>query len=256
MTRRDATRANRADDERGLTLPELVVAVVLMGLVFSGIATALVQGLSIPMEGRARSMAATNRTVAITTLSDDIANATKVETLKDGTAIEEEYRVDSKCTSSTTPERLFRLTDGDDVTIEYRLQYSAYRSDTSAVELQRDVDAEDKWETMIAGYCRLSPEPDVVLDVLTITSGADEGASEIIPADPDDPLSEEKVLTPFYINRRLRAEFKFRDTPEDQPTLVNIEAAPRTDCRSKDVPRGYLDPELPACEHVEVEEAP
>lgn len=230
-------------NERGFTLPELLVTIVLTGVVMSGIATALIQGLKIPSEGSARSNAATARTFATTTMSDDIANAKLVETLKPGTPDGEEYRVASTCNTNAAPDRLYRLTWHDDTQVEYRLRYSSYNPATARVELQRGDGG--GFETLIEGYCKLSPV-DPVLDVLTLTPGGD-------TIDGDDE-SDDGDFNPEsgYANRRLRAEFKFRDTPDDAPTRVNIEAAPRSDCWPAGVTPGGLDPQLPDCDNTPV----
>lgn len=231
-------------NERGFTLPELLVTVVLTGLVMSGIATALIQGMKIPSEGRARSNAATARTFATTTMSDDIANAKLVETLKAGTPDGEEYRVASTCNTNAAPDRLYRLTWHDGTRVDYQLQYSSYNPTTARVELQRS-DGGD-FETLIEGYCKLSPV-DPVLDVLTLTPGGD-----TIDGDDESEGGEDGEFNPesAYANRRLRAEFKFRDTPDDAPTKVNIEAAPRSDCWPAGVTPGGLDPQLPDCDNT------
>ena len=231
-------------NERGFTLPELLITVVLMGLVMSGISTALIQALKIPSDGRARSNAATARTFATTTMSDDIANAKLVETLKPGTPNGDEYRVASTCNTNAAPDRLYRLTWHDGSRVEYRLRYSSYNPATARVELQRS-DGGD-FETLIAGFCKLSPV-DPVLDVLTLTPGGDTIDGEDEAEDGEDGNFNPESA---YANRRLRAEFKFRDTPDDAPTKVNIEAAPRSDCWPAGATPGGLDPQLPDCDNT------
>jgi prepilin-type N-terminal cleavage/methylation domain-containing protein len=236
-------RARRgATDDGGFTLPELVVTVVLIGIVMSGIASACIQALRIPAEGRARSLSANDRTYAATTMSDDIANSKDIKTLATGTDSTDPdspnaFIVESKCSATPRNHDLLELTLSDGTVVQYRLAYTADATGSQLVELQRR-EGTGSWDGLVGGYC-LGTEG--VLDVLTITPGSDGEA---------DPDSDEQ---PFYVGRRLRAQFHFRDTRTDAPTEVNVEGAPRTDCRPEadQSTRGPFDPELPNCEHDE-----
>lgn len=67
--------------EHGFTLPELLIAVVLLGLVVGPLSVALVQALTVLPSSQERSDVATQRRLLVDRLSDDIANATSVEVL-------------------------------------------------------------------------------------------------------------------------------------------------------------------------------
>jgi hypothetical protein len=227
-----------------MTLIELLVTTVLMGVVMCGVGTALYQALQVPAEGQARSVSANDRTYATTTLSDDIANATIIKTLKAGSAPTDpaeladhpnEYIVASTCRTTPANDDLLRLSNSV-TSIDYRLLYAADAPNFATVKLQRNKDS-GGWATLVSGYCKLSPA-DQVLDVLTISSGAD---------GDQDP---ENAVTPWYVGRRVRAAFHFRDTLKDTPTLVDVEASPRTDCRpaADQLTKAPFDPTLPNCE--------
>lgn len=240
MKRAVPADASPGDPEAGLTLIELIVTVVLTGIVMSGVAAAMVQALKIPAEGQARSLAANSRTFASMTMSDDIANATIIETLASAEPSDDPnspntYYVDSTCSQTAKDDPLFKLTWADRTEVAYRLQYTADIAGYGAVELQRSEGGGD-WEALVSGFCAGS---EGVLDVLTITAGAD--------GEPDEDTGE----APWYVGRRVRAQFHFRDTRSDEPTPVYIEASPRTDCRAAGTVKGVLDPTLPNCEHVE-----
>jgi prepilin-type N-terminal cleavage/methylation domain-containing protein len=235
-------RVREPGDESGFTLPEVVACVVLMSIVMLGVASALIQALEIPTQSRDQSMTAANRTLAVQTFSDDVANAYGVAVQGSYTTSSDQSQEQkrSTCTSSTTPVSLITLTwtnsSGSGETVNYSLQYGSYNSTTATVALIRTstIGASPDTTTMLSGYCFLGTAPsysdaDQVLSVLDVSAG-NMGA------------------TYSYQLQRISAQFYMRDSATSPASKINIEGAVRRECLATGASQpSPLTPALPSC---------
>jgi hypothetical protein len=217
-------RPRKRSSETGMTLPELLISVILMGIVVVPIALALQMAIEIPSNSGGRSLAALQRANLTSQWTEDVGSAWLVIRCIPGTnpctPRPAEAAQTSACrTVGAAPQdeplvmfawQDFSRTGNPFVIAEYRIKYSAYNAAATKVELTRAASGttSDGTRTVMSGYCS--------------------GTETVLTEYDDNPGKD--PTEPYYGWRRQQAIFTLRESPFEPPRTVNLEAAARTSC--------------------------
>ncbi len=202
-------------DERGFTMTEVLMTVIIMGMIAYPISMVLTHALTLMPQSGSRSAAAADRAFFVNTFSDDVANSTGADDVDNVTACVDYDLLPAQSDSSQTNlVTLVPYTGSDAVTYRVRVEspdgyepnFADILTDKHLVTIERVVAAgasAEVVEVVLEGYC------DGAVTIVNVTHTP-------VPPVSTGPRHQTVSMT-----------LRLRDAPELPAQTVNLEAAMR-----------------------------